>query len=233
MQASEILTDVRRELLETNAGFWSDAELLRLLNRAEMDFVNRTRILEDQAFLTTTQGIYDYPLPDNWMSAKLVLINTKEDADDDDAWRRVEPTNLEKMAQENVNFMRVDEDAQGTPSRYWIWNNRLHLNPPPDAMVSDNLYLFYKAKPIEITATTQSINIDESLSEALTAYILWKAWSKAKESTLAADQAQIYANYVGEGRRWAKRRSGDQRNKMDIISGVPFIEGRSFDTFPF
>jgi hypothetical protein len=220
MLASTILTDVRRELLETTGAFWSDTELLRHLNRAEMDFINRTRLLEDKAFLTTAQGVADYPLPDNWLSAKLVLINTKENESDDDAWQRIEPTSLEKM-------------GQGTPARYWIWNKRIYLTPPPDSMVASNLYLFYKAKPIELLTTSQSINVDDTLAEGLIAYILWKAWTKAKETSLAEEQKQIYANYVGEGRRWAKRRSGDQRNKVDIISATPFIEGRPFDTFPF
>jgi len=233
MQASQILTDVRRELLETTGAFWSDTELLRLLNRAELDIVNRSRILEDQAFLSTTQGVADYPLPNNWLSAKLALINTKESASDNDSWQRLEPTNLEKMGQERPNFKRADSDAQGTPLKYWIWNDRIYLYPTPDAMVTGNLYLYYKAKPIPITITSQSISIDDTLAEGLIAYILWKAWSKAKETSLAEEQKGIYVSYVGEARRWAKKRSGDQRYKFDIISSIPFNEGRPSDTFPF
>lgn len=233
MLASTIITDVRRELLETTGAFWTDTELLRHLNRAEMDFTNRTRILEDTAFLSTTIGQQDYPLPSNWLSAKLVLLNGKQEETDDDNWRRLRPTNLEKMGQEQPNFLRVDTDVQSTPRKYFIWNQRLYITPAPNRNIASNLYLFYKSKPIPITVTTQSINIDESLSEGLTAYILWKAWTKAKETALASEQAQIYANYVGEGRRWVKRRSGDQRNKMDIISDIPISESSSFDFFPF
>jgi len=233
MLASEILTDVRRELLETSGSFWSDAELLRHLNRAELDFTNRTRILEDQAFLTTTDDVMDYPLPNNWLSAKLVLINTKQNETDNDSWRRVEPTNLEKVGQERPNFQLIDDSEYRKPEKYWIWNNRIYFYPIPKGLTASNLYLYYKAKPIPITSTSQSINIDDSLAEGLTAYILWKAWSKSKETSLADEQKQIYANYVGEGRRWAKKRSGDQRYKMDIISTIPFVEGRPFDSFPF
>lgn len=225
MQASEIITDVRRELLETNSGFWSDAELLRSLNRAEMDYVNRTRILEDQAFLSTSTGVKDYPLPDNWLSAKLVLSNQKENSTDPDQWIRLNPSSLEKMGQEQPNFLTTETTSQTSPQRYWIWGKRIYLFPTPAAAVSGNLYLFYKAKPIPITSLTQEINIDSSLSEALTAYILWKAWAKAKETALAEEQKGIYVSYVGEGRRWANRRSGDQRNKIDLISPIPFDNG--------
>ena len=149
------------------------------------------------------------------------IINTKQDETEDDAWRRVYPTSLEKKAQENPNFLSTIEDRRGTPQKYDIWGNTLYLTPSPRTSVAGDLYLFYNAKPIPITATTQEINIDESLSEALNAYILWKAWSKSKETALADEQKQIYASYVGEGRRWKKRRSGDARNLFDIQSSIP------------
>ena len=230
MLASQIITDVRRELLETTGAFWSDAELLRHLNRAQLDYTNRTRILEGDAFLTTTIGTMDYQLPANWMSAKLVLYNTKENATDEDSWQRLTPTNLEKMGQENPNFLATETttNLQATPQSYWIWNNRIYLYPAPRNSNAGDLHLFYKAKPVTLTAPSQSIEIDDSLSEALTAYILWKAWTKSKETTLAQDQRDIYVNYIGEGRRWAKRRSGDQRNKFDIESATPFGGDRPF-----
>lgn len=228
MLASEIITDVRRELLEVSSGFWSDSELLRHLNRAEKDFVSRTHLLEDQAFLTTTVGTMDYELPDNWLSAKLVLFNSKEDPTDKDAWKRLRPTSLEKMGQENENFLQNDTNTLATPEQYWIWNKRVYLYPVPRNSNAGDLYLFFQGKPIPITVLTQSINIDDSLSEALNAYVLWKAWSKSKETALAEEQKAIYAEYIGQGRRWAKRRSGDQRSKFDIQSATPFGELNPF-----
>jgi len=233
MLASEIIQDVRRELLETSGAFWSDAELLRHLNRAQRDFINRTRILEDTAFLTTTVGQMDYQLPENWVSAKLVLYNSKEEETDKDSWNRLTPTSLEKMGQETPNFLatETDSDLQADPAKYFIWNNRLYLYPAPRNPKDGDLYLFYKAKPIEITSTSQSIEVDDSLSEGLNAYILWKAWTKSKETALAEEQKSIYAEYVGQGRRWAKRRVGDGRNKFDIESAIPFGNINPFGLF--
>ena len=45
MQASEIISDCRFELLEPIPGFWTDAELLNQINKAQQDYVNQTRIL--------------------------------------------------------------------------------------------------------------------------------------------------------------------------------------------
>jgi hypothetical protein len=230
MLASDIILDVRRELLEISGAFWSDLELLRHLNRAERDFVNRTRVLEDTAFLTTTIGVMDYQLPANWVSAKLVLYNAKDKVTDDDAWKRLNATSLEKMGQERPNFLATETvtNLQATPEKYFIWNKRIYLYPAPRDSKDGDLHLFYKSKPIEILDPSQSISVDDSLAEALNAYILWKAWSKSKETSLAEEQKQIYAGYIGEGRRWAKRRSGDQRNKFDIISPTGFGDSQPF-----
>jgi len=223
MLAQQILDDVRRELLEFGAqNFWSDAELLRHLNRAELDFINRTRLLEDSAQITLIQGRTDYPLPANWVSARLVMHNIP-DVDGNPQWHRIYPSNLEKVAQENPSFLDNSDRSQGRPQKYYIWGNVLNLVPAPNADSASQLMLFYKSKPLAITnPATESIHIDDTLSEAITAYILWKAWAKEKESDLAEAQKQTYFEYVAEGRRWLKKKSGDQRYRIDLDSPISF-----------
>ena len=221
MIAQTLITDIRRELLETSASYWSDAELIRHINRAELDFANKTRILEDSATLSLTQGRLDYPLPSNWLATRAVFFKT-ENTDGTYSWKRLHSTNLEKQAQQTPNFMNTTADNQGTPVRYWIWNRSLWLDKAPDADNATELLLFYKSKPIPVTNATDSINLDDSLSEAITAYVLNKAWKKEKEADLAEEQAIIYAQYVAEGRKWVKKQSGDQRNRIDIDSPMPF-----------
>lgn len=222
MLARQILNDVRRELLEFGAqNFWSDDELLRHLNRAELDYVNRTRLLEDSAQVTIIQGRSDYPLPANWVSARLVMLNVP-DQDGRARWRRIYPSNLEKVAQENPSFMDNSAGGQHVPCKYYIWGNILNLVPAPNAQATD-LMLFYKSKPLPLTdPDTQYIHIDDTLSEALTAYVLWKAWAKEKETDLAEAQKQTYFEYVAEGRRWLKKKSGDQRYRIDLDSPESF-----------
>lgn len=221
MLAQTIITDVRRELVETSAAYWTDAELLRSINRAELDYVNKTRILEDTAQLSLVQGRLDYPLPSNWLSAKAVFFKT-ENADGTYKWKRLYPSNLEKTAQMSPNFLNTTTDNQGVPQRYWIWNRSVWLDKAPDADNDTTLLLFFKSKPIALTATTQELNLDDSLSEAITAYVLSKAWKKEQEADLAAEQELIYDRYVAEGRKWVKKQSGDQRNRIDIDSPLPF-----------
>lgn len=220
MQAQTILTDVRRELLEISAAFWTDAEFLRHLNRCELDFSNKTRMGEDTATLSLTQGRIDYTLPSNWYSARAVFL--KEENDDGTySWKRLYPSNLEKIAQQTPNFYNTTIDNQGRPTRYWIWNKSLWLDRAPDENNATTLLLFYKSKPIPLTAVTQEINLDDSLAEAIFEYIMWKALRKEKEFETAAEHKLEYDRYVAEGRKWVKKQSGDQRYRIDIDSFVP------------
>lgn len=228
MQASQIITDVRRELLETTGNFWSDSELLRLINRGQIDFVNKTRILEDEARLSMTVGRSEYPLPDNWVSAKVVF--TKRTTDDNVNYKRLSPTTLEKLAQEQPNFLNAttDVDAFSRPNRYWIWNKTLNVWPSPDQVEDSDIRLYYKSKPRQITSETMSLDIDEALSDAITAYVLWKAWKKEQELDLSDAAGIEYFSYIKQGLRWQKKKSGDQRYRYDIES--PFGIGGSLST---
>jgi len=227
MQAQTLITDVRRELVEISASYWTDAELLRHINRAELDFTNKTRILEDTAQLSLVQGRLDYPLPQNWLSAKAVFFKIVDPISGEFRWKRLYPTNLEKNSQQRPNFLHTGTDNQGVPNRYWVWGRSLWLDRSPDADNATTLLLFFKSKPIPLTLVTESINLDDSLSEAITAYILWKAWAKEQEFDRADAQQLTYDRYVAEGRRWVKKQSGDQRYRIDIDTPLPFDGGSS------
>jgi len=224
MQASQIITDVRRELLESNAdaSFWTDAELLRLINRAQFDYTNKTRILEDRAILSLEAGRNDYPLPSNWLSSKAVF-HTETDSSGKKSIRRLVASDLEKMSHEVPNFLDVTStDRRDRPSRYWIWGDTIYLDPPPKDVEDSDLTLFYKSKPRTLTVDTENIEVPEELAEAINAYVLWKAWTKENEQQRAVDQAAIYRSYIDQGLRYVKRKTGDRQGQIDIASPRAF-----------
>lgn len=221
MQAQTIINQVRRELVETVGSFWSDAEILDLINRAERDLNNKIRILEDRAQITLVIGQKNYPLPLNWISARALFLNNE--ADSVKSWSRLRPSNLEKIAQEKPNFLSTETDTLGVPTEYWIWGREIYFQAAPKSAYT--VVMFYKSKPITLTLATQELNIDDSLADGITAYCLWKAWSKEKEFDLAASAQEEYNSFVREGRRFVKKQSGDQKFRLDIESGVPFTGG--------
>lgn len=222
MLVSDILTDVRNELKETAPAFWSDEELIRWINRAVQDYSDRTRILQDKAFLSLEEGRSAYPLPSNWISARLVMH--KQVVDGVANYRRVYPTNIEKETQENPQFMDTTSDRLDRPARYFIWDNEINVIPAPNAdNISDSdLILWYVATPVTLTNTNQTIPIPDSLCDGIVAYVLWKAWKKEEEGELAEEQKQTYFDYVRQGLRFVKRRVGDERKMIDIESNVGF-----------
>lgn len=225
MTGQDIIDDVRNELVETIGAFWSNEELLALLNRGEKDFVNKTRMVEGTATMQTQVGIMNYPLPSNWLSAKGITYNNVSAGVSNII--RLRPTNLEKMLQEQPNFRDVSDVSRfGTPLRYFIWGRELWLSRAPDQVTT--VELWFKSKPIPLSDASQSINIDDSLSDALHYFMLWKAWSKEKEFDLATAAEQEYMKYVGEGRRFVKKQSGDQAYSLDIESGMPITGSNSF-----
>lgn len=220
MQAQQIITQVRSALVEPVPGFWTDSELLSWINRAELDFNNRTHILEGKNFTATQQGISEYPLPSNCLSVTAMLLNTAV-AGDDPNWQRIMPSNLEKTMQQNPNFLSTVTDSQAPARSYMIWGRTFYLSPTPDTTGSGNLVLFFKAKPIPLALASQQLNLDDSFQDGLIAYVLWKAWEKEQEVEKSEKQEMIYEKYVRFGLRWQKKQSSDQRFRLDISSPIP------------
>ena len=221
MTTVDILAQIRSALVEPVAGFWTDPELIRWLNRAQSDYVNRTRVLEDMDRTATQASLGVYPLPNDCLSVRAVFIN-RASANTPEDWKRLVPTNLEKNAQEVPNFTASASNQTGLPGSYMIWGRNLYLFPVPDD--SYTVQMFYKSKPLDISASNQPLGLDDSLHEALIAYVLWRAFEKEKEYDQAQYNRDIYEGYIRHGLRWAKKQSGDQRYRLDIDSPTP-IDG--------
>lgn len=221
MTTQDILDQIRSALVEPVPGFWSNEELLLWINRGQLDFVNRTRVMEDKYQTSTQASVGVYPLPENCLSVRAIFINLATVGQTAN-WVRLTPTNLEKNAQQAPNFTANGTGQTGDPASYMIWNKELYLFPIPRDNGSDNLMMFFKSKPLDITASDQPLGLDDSLHEALIAYVLWRAFEKEKEFDQAQYQRGIYEGYIQQGLRWAKKQSGDQRYRLDISSPTPF-----------
>jgi uncharacterized protein DUF6682 len=222
MQIQTIITDVRNELVEANAGFWTDTELLALANRAERDFVQKTRCLEGKAYLSTVLGQQDYLLPNNFLSVIDIFFNTPNTTSGVAVWQKLEIVSLDKQSQLNQNFASGDPSLQGTPVRCFIWNKSLYFDPPPNLTASSNVLMFFKAKPIPMAANTDPINLDDSLSEAINNFVMWKAWKKEQEDAKAAEYQAAFEMNVKQGLRWVKLQDLGNRKRLDLDSPIGF-----------
>lgn len=217
MTGAELITnEIRPELVEVSEAYFDDDELLAWINAGERHFVGKTRCVEDSAQVSVTAGELSYPLPANWLASKVVFYNDVN-VDGTANWKRLHPTNLEKLSQEHPNWLATDTAVRGVPERYMIWNQALWVNPAP-VTTGRTVKLFYKAKPTKLASTAASLNVDDSLSDAIKYYVLWQAWKKEKEADLALEAREEYFRLVREGLQWVKKRSGDQVYILDARS---------------
>lgn len=220
MKVSEFITIVRQEAKEPVAAFWSESELIGYVDRGQRDFLGKARITEDTASLSLVEGQMRYPLPSNWLSARLVMHKGVDSQSGKIGWAECRPTTLEKMKQLNENFMDISDDALGRPRRYFIDNKDVLVSPAPDAESATTLFLWFKSKAPKVTSVNDEIVIDDSLSEGLVAFVLWKMWKKEEEDDKALEQKAIYDDYVRRGMSWAKKRALNMRNMIDIESNI-------------
>jgi hypothetical protein len=211
MLASELITDIRTELLEPVAGFFSSTELLTWINPAQV---------------STVAGQATYELPANWLSAVLILYNDRQNGVDH--WYPLEPTDLQRMSRERPNFLSTATEHLGKPCTFAIWDRTLILDPTPDTNGDGNVRMFFKSKAVPVPDVNSSINIDDTLAGAIRAFVLWKAWSKEKELALAAEQKALYDNFVRDGLRWVKLQALSKRHQIDVASAIPYSGVQSY-----
>lgn len=226
MLASELISDVRKELLEITGTFWSDPELLRLINRALAHFSGEVRFVETNAFLSTTDGEAEYTLPANCLSVKVVMYKINNGGSTV-TWRKLQPSTIAEFSRIAPQFLNNDADQLGDPAFYAVWDRKLRLEPIPKNSTSSNLFIFYKARLIKVIDVAKSIPLDESLVEAIHDFVLWKAWMKEKEVQLAKDAELRYNEGVRRGRRYVKKIAEAARNRIDIPSNIPFGGSRN------
>jgi hypothetical protein len=193
------------------------------INLAENDYVNRTRLLEDKATMTTVAGQADYPLPPNWLATKMVWYH-KPEGGFDHQWMLM-PTSLEKVSQETQDPLSVDAGHLDHPSAFWIWGKSIYLKAIPSES-GHTITMFYDSKPIPLRTTADSLNVDETLADGPRSYVLWHAWNKEGELNRAMAAKNDYLGAVRDGMRFKKLQAGNLRRSLDIRCFRP-LQGTS------
>jgi hypothetical protein len=241
MTGNDIVQGLRAEVVEPNPAFFTNATLLYWINRAQADYVRRVRCLQSYAFMTSVQGQKTYPVPANWLASEKVFWNNPQPNSGIAQWGPVKPTSLEKMAQENPNWLSDDPSMWGRIQVYFIQNKTLFLYPANILPTPNDIFMFYEAKPTPLLTLDDSISIDDSLVSGIEAYCLWKMWKMDQEDQLAEEQRIRYEGQtpggsggeIGLGLKWKKQKVLDGKWKIDIESYMPYnyssVNGSAFN----
>jgi len=217
---NDIVNDLRSEIVEPSPTFFSNARMLYLINLAQTEFVRRARVLQSYAFTSTVQGQSVYPMPTDWLGSEKVFYNAVNGGIDN--WRPLNPTSIEKMAQESPNFLSNALPNQGVPAKYWILGRNLNIFLKPMTTGVNDLFLFYESSPAKLLSLSDPLSIDDSLYPGVRAFCLWKLWKQDNEDTKAAEEKQNFLDEIGNGRKWKNKRMLDGKWGLDISSFVPY-----------
>lgn len=225
MTGTEIVANIRAEVVEPNPAFFTNTALLNWMNAAQRNYVRRTRCLQNFATTSSVQGQADYPMPADWLGSEKIFYNNIQGGVDN--WIPLEPTSLEKLSQEHPNFLSSSSTLQGPPKQYYIVNKTLYVFPRPATSGQNDIYMFYESKPVAMTALTDNISIDDSLADGIEAYMLMKLYKMDGEDAASAAEKDRFDKEVGQGLKWKKKQLLDGKWKIDIQSFRPFNYGAS------
>lgn len=229
MLVSELITDVRREILEVTGNFWSDIELIRLINRGLNHYSGEVRLGESTAFLSTTDGEAEYTLPANALSVKIVMYKTTSNGVD--FWKRLDASTIEEISRVSPQFIDNSTVRLSDPVLYAVWDRKIRLEPIPKDSVASNLFIYFKSRLQNVINPEDSIPLDETLTESIQEYVLWKAWKKEKELDFAKEAREEYKEGIRRGRRYVKKIAEASRHRLDIPSNISFssLGGNQFN----
>lgn len=208
MKVKDIIQRVRRELLETAGAFWSDEELLDLINKAETELSHHIDVLEDTCYMSLEKGLNVYKLPANFLGVKAILLKDEKES----KWTKLNPSTINLMSRTNLSFLSTDEKSYGLPKHYFVWGDEIFFSPTPDKEYT--VYLFYKAIPFRKTSVEDELSFPDIFSEAIEEYVLWKAWKKEKELDLAKNSKTEFYESITKYKKFLKKRIETYRRQF-------------------
>jgi len=224
---NQIVADLRSEIIEPSPTFFSNARMLYLINLAQREYVRLTRVLQSFAFTSSIQGQADYPMPADWLGSEKVMFNATINGTIPN-WRPLEPTSLEKLGQENPNFLSTASNMQGMPNFYYVIGSTLYIYPKPMKSGSNDIFMFYESKGQDLLTLNDSLSIDDSLYPGVRAYVLSKLWKQDNEKDNAAEEMTNFRMELGNGRKWRNKRMLDGRWKLDIQAHTGYTYGGGY-----
>lgn len=202
---SALVTQVRDELSEPTAGFWSDAEIKRWLNRANYDLADAAGVeASSSQSITTADGTESYSLASGF---GLIEQVERVDTSDTNAFYPLEPMTVEQR-----------QDGKGEPVGFYVFADSLYIVPKPDGVYTIRVW-YYKAG-VTLSADGDTPIIPSKYHDALALYAIAMAKRKAEDPSFATylnDYVSLREDMIsflrkkGQGNRFSTIEDVDER----------------------
>lgn len=189
MQLSELRADVRAELDEDTAGFWTDAMLNRWINAGNLDIARRLEDLEATELQDSVASQANYDLPSDCLDYKLKRVLYKNDGTNYEPLYWIDFVQLNSIEGDQSNTLT----DTGKPLRFYLWENDIWLQPVPAAAVTDGLKLYYYKRPATLTEDTDTPEHQTQLHSLI---VLYACYRGLKRDTLYTDSQRYFDEYL-------------------------------------
>jgi len=210
---AELLVDVRTELAEPVAGYWTDAQLTGYINRAAVDFSVDTGILQAppmQANVVADQA--GYILPDECPGPQ-AIVRVYHNGNE------LTPTTVGALASRGA---KPHEDT-GTPKNWYGvthgGNNCLMLYPIPEQALVNGLVLWFWKVAADMAAPADECEIPDEYSPGVVYGATMRGFIAKKEVEQAGVYRGWYQEQAAKAKAWVRAaftagvRDGDARSR--------------------
>lgn len=217
MTRAEARILIRKELGETTAAFWTDAELNTWMNLAGHDIAEKALCIKSKSFMTTAEGQKEYDMDS--LFAGFICPTKVYMYQDGMTWEEMDQKTLEEM---NHEFPGWKSAANGTPYLYIFEQDRgkvMTLYVPPNALNSgtDYVEVYYAKDFSDISADTASLSsqLDSVVLElALTDWVIAMGFETRGQTEKANDR---WTKYYGKLQNYKTNLLNRMDEDQDII----------------
>jgi len=168
MTRATIRTEARRQVAEpTSGGRWTDANYDSAIERAQEDFVLRTKCLKMYAEFTTTADTPEYDISEDSLANFLDLAEVWY-FDSTTRYRKLRPVTRDEMS-------RLQSESRGTdaaPTFYCYEDRVLEFDTEADADKTIRVYYYYLPAALSEDASVPDVPV--KFHNALVNFTCWK-----------------------------------------------------------
>lgn len=198
---SGLIVNIRAQLVETDAAFYSDTELYSYLSQAEMILANTIECTKTTSTLYTVVGQREYARP----SGALVI--------DDAVWNGF---TLIKVNDSDIPIIEGSQygftGSMGNPIYYYENGESIGLSPIPNA--SSSFVLSYSKSPDPIPTVSGTFSIPGQFVYYLVDYVMYRCYAKDNDQNRSLFHINLWnVNIQKAASDYARR----QRNNQIVV----------------
>jgi hypothetical protein len=193
---------IRKELGETTASFWSNAELNTWIDLAGHDVAKRSKCIKTNGYLTTIESTGEYGLTGNFTG--ILAINEVYYYQNGTRWKRLTQTSRERLSQDTSGWMSASDS---TPQRYYwdIEEDIIGYFPKPNSTNAGTNYshVYYSKDYTDMSSdTSEPTGVPRELQLSMVDFVVatgykTRGWGDKSNDAWNAYYGRI-KNYISE-----------------------------------